>query len=135
MHIIMFPFIFSFFSFVSSSSLYNHFTAKELSRYHKSNKTVLMFYFNSDDPTHQELFTEYKALIDNYIHKRANYTFGYVDSYLDSKLLEFFKLRSRNDSGFIVYRFKEELFYVEENITQIDKHNTSTHLMPLEARI
>ena len=80
-----------------------------------------MFYFNSDDPTHQELFTEYKALIDNYIHKRANYTFGYVDSYLDSKLLEFFKLRSRNDSGFIVYRFKEELFYVEENITQISQ--------------
>ena len=80
-----------------------------------------MFYYNSFNPTHQALFIEYKSLIDNYNNKRTNYTFGYVDSYLDSKLLEFFNLQCKNDSGFIVYRFKEELFYVEENITHVSQ--------------
>ena len=80
-----------------------------------------MFYYNSYNSTHQALFTEYKSLIDNYIDKRANYTFGYVDSYLDSKLLEFFNLQHKNDSGFIAYRFKEELFYLEESITHISQ--------------
>lgn len=121
MYINIFPFILFLFPFISSSSIYHHFTSKELSHYHRSNKTVLMFYYNSFNTTHQALFIEYKSLIDNYINKRTNYTFGYVDSYLDSKLLEFFNLQLKNDSGFVVYRFKEELFYVEENITHVSQ--------------
>lgn len=114
-------FIITSFIFVSSSSIYHHFTIDEIVDFQNSNKIVLMLYYNEDNNTHQVVFDEYKKLVDRYVDIRENYTFGYVDSVKDAKMLRFFKLKEKEGIGFIVYIFKEELFYFEENVTDISQ--------------
>ena len=106
---------------ISSSSLLHHFTSQEIVDFHKTNNIVLMFYFNEQNTTHLPLFNEYATLVDKYKDSKRNYTFGYIDSYLDRQLLKFFRLQNQNDTGFIIYIFAEDLFYFEESITDISQ--------------
>ena len=106
---------------ISSSSLCQHFTSQDIINFQGTKNIVLMFYFNEQNTTHHSLFTQYTNLYDKYKNIRSNYTFGYIDSYLDRQLLTFFRLKNVNDTGFIIYIFAEDLFYFEESITEVSQ--------------
>ena len=106
---------------ISSSSLCHRFTAQDIIDSQGTHKIILMFYFNEQNTTHHALFDQYTSLVDKYAQIRSNYTFGYIDSYLDRKLLSFFRLKHANDTGFIIYIFAEELFYFEESLTDVSQ--------------
>jgi hypothetical protein len=106
---------------ISSSSLCQHFTAQDIINFQGTKNIVLMFYYNEQNKTHHGLFDEYTHFVNKYKDIKTNYTFGYIDSYVDRKLLSFFRLQNANDTGFIIYIFAEELFYFEESISNISQ--------------
>ena len=82
--------------------------------------TLFMIYLNPLNKTQLDLLeeiTEYKEIF-------PNITFGYLDIIKDLKILEYFKLTNINESGIIIYDFKNKQFYIEEevsNITTVEK--------------
>lgn len=109
--------LFYFIIYVKSESIIPKLGVKTIQKYHKSNNTLLMLYINPLNFTHKSLletFTQVKIAF-------PNYTYGYVDEVKDKDILNFFKLKDINDSGFIVYRFKDETFYIEENVHNISQ--------------
>lgn len=75
--------------------------------------TLFMIYLNPLNKTQLDLLeeiTEYKEIF-------PNITFGYLDIIKDLKILEYFKLTNINESGIIIYDFKNKQFYIKEEIS------------------
>ena len=89
---------------------------KDITKYHKTDTTLLLMYLNPLNFTHKALLDSFNNIKLSY----PNYTYGYVDSVNDQNILNFFKLKDLNDTGLVLYRFFDEYYYYEENI-----HNAS----------
>ena len=85
---------------------------KDITKYHKTDTTLLMMYLNPLNFTHKAMLDTFQQIQLSY----PNYTYGYVDAVSDQNILHFFKLKDLNDTGLVIYRFYDEHFYYEENI-------------------
>jgi hypothetical protein len=84
-----------------------------IKKYEGRQSILFMIYINPLNKTQLKLLediSEYKEIF-------KNITFGYIDLINDIKLLDYFKLTNTNDSGVIVYDFKNKQFYIKEEIS------------------
>ena len=92
-------------------------TNRELALLERNKQKVGLIYINQSNMSHiffmDELynFLKYKPL--------ENYTFGFLDIEDDQKLLNFFKIKNKRDSGVILYNFANNNYYVEEGINHM----------------
>ena len=112
-------FISLLFILVNSVCLYKlkRLTNRELALMERNKQKVGLIYINQSNMSHiffmDELyhFLQYKPL--------ENFTFGFLDIENDQKLLDFFKIRNKRDSGLIIYNFANNNYYVEEGINHM----------------
>jgi len=92
-------------------------TSRELLQMEKNKEKVCLIYVNLNNITHSFFMDE----LHNYLQIKPleKFNFGYLDVENDHKLLEFFKIRNKRDSGIIIYNFANKNFYVEEGINRM----------------
>ena len=92
-------------------------TSRELLQMEKNKAKVCLIYVNLNNITHSFFMDE----LHNYLQIKPleKFNFGYLDVENDHKLLEFFKIRNKRDSGIIIYNFANKNFYVEEGINRM----------------
>lgn len=92
-------------------------TSRELLQMEKNKEKVCLIYVNLNNITHSFFLDE----LNNYLQIKPleKFNFGYLDVENDHKLLEFFKIRNKRDSGIIIYNFANKNFYVEEGINRM----------------
>lgn len=76
---------------------------------------VFLVYLNLENNTQVKLLNGLSKYKEQYL----NITFGYIDMINDKRLLDFFKITNKNDSGVIVYDFKNQRYYIEEQVSKI----------------
>ena len=84
-----------------------------IKKYEGRQSIVFMIYINPLNKTQLKLLED----IEEYTEIFKNITFGYIDTINDIKLLDYFKLTNTNDSGVIVYDFRNKQFYIKEEIS------------------
>ena len=90
---------------------------RELALLEKNKKKVGLIYVNQSNMSHIFFMDE----LHNFLKFKPleNYTFGFLDIENDQKLLEFFKIKNKRDSGLILYNFANNNFYVEEGVNHM----------------
>lgn len=83
--------------------------------FEKEKAILFIIYLNPSNNTQLNLLNEFS----NYKNKYSNITFCFIDSKNDIRLIKFFKLKNINDSGIIIYNFKNHNFYVHEEISNV----------------
>ena len=108
--------------FISINAIYSlhklrRLTSRELLQMEKNKEKVCLIYVNPKNITHSFFMDE----LHNYLQIKPleKFNFGYLDVENDQKLLEFFKIRNKRDSGIIIYNFANKNFYVEEGINRM----------------
>ena len=84
-----------------------------IKKYEGRQSILFIIYINPSNKTQLNLLED----IEEYREIFKNITFGYIDSINDIKLLDYFKLTNTNDSGVIVYDFRNKQFYIKEEIS------------------
>ena len=78
----------------------------------KEKAILFIIYLNTSNNTQLNLLNE----LSNYKNKYSNITFCFIDTKTDIRLIKYFNLKNTNDSGIIIYNFKNNNFYVHEEI-------------------
>lgn len=92
-------------------------TSISIQRMAKKHKdTLVMLYLDPKNYTQHFFLEDLSMIMKSY----PNYTFGYIDTNKDSQILSFFNLKNTKTIGFIIYNFKKDEFYIEEDIKSKD---------------
>ena len=92
-------------------------TSRELLQMEKNKEKVCLLFVNQKNISHNFFMDELHDYLE--IRPLERFNFGYLDVENDQKLLEFFKIRNKRDSGIIIYNFENKNFYVEEGINHM----------------
>ena len=92
-------------------------TNRDLAIMERNKENVCLIYINQSNISH--IF--FKNELYDYIKFKPleKYNFGYLDIENDHKLLEYFKIRNKKDSGLIIYNFSNKNYYVEEGVNHM----------------
>ena len=94
-------------------------TNHELALMERNKENVGLIFINQSNMSH--IF--FKEELNKYLSLKPleKFNFGYLDIENDQKLLEFFKIKNKRDSGLILYNFANKNYYVEEGINHMDQ--------------
>lgn len=95
-----------------SSSKLIELTPSIINSLDKDKQTLALIYYSIKDIF---LIKE----IENLQKEYSNYHFGYVDTTISANILSFFKISNINNTGFIIYNFNKQEYYVEEYISSV----------------
>jgi hypothetical protein len=106
----------SFKALICMSKL-KRFTNYELAKIERNKEKIGFIYINPNNMSHNFFMEE----LYNYLQIKPlkNYSFGYLDLENDQRLLEYFKIKNRRDSGLILYNFANKNYYVEEGLNHM----------------
>ena len=93
-------------------------TRKDIFKIEQNKESLILIYINSKNISHNF----FKEEVSNFFQQnpiQEKYHYGYLDIVFDEKMLQFFKIKNDRDSGIIIYRFRNNNYYVGEGINHL----------------